>query len=325
MKLVTLTPQSSFRTQLRSDTLFGLIAWGIRTLWGKDELVKMLDHFKSGNIPFLISSAFPFRKNASNETVYFLPKPIVRPPEIDAGHYDIEDMQNYKKYKKLRFVSYDLFNRLINGTCSEEDILREKCGTHLARGEAFEKSHIMHNVINRLTGTTRDAGLYYTEEYFPRNSGLFFLLDFRLDDYIEKIKAVWRLFNDIGMGGDVSIGKGLFKIKMEEADFLKTPDNANALVTLSLYFPQASERIAYTENAGVLWYELERRKGRVGGKLFKTASFWKETVNVLREGSTFPNLGNDYYGSFPQVKHLKDFDVYYYGLAFPVPMRMKES
>ena len=325
MKLVTLTPQSSFRTQLRSDTLFGLIAWGIRTLWGEDELLKMLDYFNSGDIPFLISSAFPFKNDASNGTIYFLPKPIVRPPEIDVAHYDVEDMQKYKKYKKLRFVPHDLFNRLINGDCSEEDILREKCGTSLSQEENFEEAHIMHNVINRLTGTTGEGGLYYTQEYFPRESGLFFLLDFRMDSYIKKIEGVWRLLNDIGMGGDVSIGKGLFKIEMEEGGFLKPPNYGNALVTLSLYFPQKREKEAYHEKAGAIWYEIERRKGRVGGKLFKTGAFWKETVNVLREGSTFQNLGKDYYGGLPQIKHRKDFNVYYYGLAFPVPMRMKES
>ena len=325
MKLVTLTPQSSFRTQLRSDTLFGLIAWGIRTLWGKDELLKMLDAFNDGNIPFLISSAFPFRKKDSNRTIYFFPKPIVKPPEINVAHYDVEDMQKYKKYKKLRFIPHDLFNRLINGECSEKDILREKCGANLSQEEYFEEVHIMHNVINRLTATTGEGGLYYTQEYFPRDSGLFFLMDIRKEYYVEKVKAVWRLFNDTGMGGDVSIGKGLFDIRMEEADFLKIPDVGNAMVTLSLYFPQKEEREAYRENPGAIWYEIDRRKGRVGGKLFKTGSFWKEAVNVFREGSTFPNLGIDYYGGFPRVKQRKDFDVYYYGLAFPVPMRMKES
>ncbi len=73
--VISLTPTSGFEILPHSDTIFGAICWGIRTLYGESRLLEILNGFKS-KPPFLLSSAFPW-KVVRKKQVYFLPKPAL--------------------------------------------------------------------------------------------------------------------------------------------------------------------------------------------------------------------------------------------------------
>jgi CRISPR-associated protein Csm4 len=65
-------PLSPFKHFPESFTLFGAICWGVRVLYGEDELEKMLEAFLN-EPPFIISSPL-FEKNGK----LLFPKPILK-------------------------------------------------------------------------------------------------------------------------------------------------------------------------------------------------------------------------------------------------------
>ncbi|SRR5579871_133083 len=48
-----------FATQLEADSLFGAVAWEVVRRSGEADLTKLLDRFRKGEPPFLLSNAFP--------------------------------------------------------------------------------------------------------------------------------------------------------------------------------------------------------------------------------------------------------------------------
>jgi len=99
VKVIYLQPRSAWRAELRSDTLWGLLCWGVRYIWGESKLRNMIGQFDSGRPPFLISSAFPFREEKGEKTLY-LPKPINRPFQFSDKDWTPERMKAYKNFKK---------------------------------------------------------------------------------------------------------------------------------------------------------------------------------------------------------------------------------
>ncbi|MDI6916955.1 MAG: hypothetical protein QMC80_04070 [Thermoplasmatales archaeon] len=78
MKVVYLEPRTSFiGSRIHSDTLFGAICWSIRQIYDKETLENILEKFKNGKPPFLLSSTYPYIGNG--EKKHFLPKPIQKP------------------------------------------------------------------------------------------------------------------------------------------------------------------------------------------------------------------------------------------------------
>lgn len=72
MKTVYLEPKATFKTDLQSDTLFGLICWGIRQVFSEQKLEELLAQFAAGTPPFLLSSAFPFIRGEKGTYIIYL-------------------------------------------------------------------------------------------------------------------------------------------------------------------------------------------------------------------------------------------------------------
>ncbi|WP_457640677.1 type III-A CRISPR-associated RAMP protein Csm4, partial [Persephonella sp.] len=75
MKLykVDIKSLSLFRDLPSSYTIFGAVSWGYLLLFGEDKLNKLLDRFSNGDIPFLVSSVLPRKKDK-----YYFPKPNLK-------------------------------------------------------------------------------------------------------------------------------------------------------------------------------------------------------------------------------------------------------
>ena len=52
--IVYLRPKLSYRTSLRSDTLWGLICWGISTVHGEKDIKGFIELCKEGKPPFVM-------------------------------------------------------------------------------------------------------------------------------------------------------------------------------------------------------------------------------------------------------------------------------
>lgn len=316
MKVVYLKPKSSYKTILHSDTIFGLLCWGIRTVFSQDDLLALLNKFSNNQPPFLISSAFPYQQNGKDK-IHFLPKPILEPPFIVKD--SVEKLTKLKEFKKVKFIDSTIFQKFIDGELTNDEFFEKELWKQSK--VVLQVEQVQHNVIDRLSGTTGEGGLFYTEEYFHKNGGLYFLV--KMDKDVEKyILGSLAFLEHFGFGGDHSTGKGRFEISIDECKFLTQADNPTHFVTLSLYYPKKEELQEYKNKKDDVWYRLQVRKGKTGGNFLHTEDFWKETLIMFAEGSTFPKLTTNPVGQNPVVKEYP-FEIQGYGYAFPVLMKKR--
>lgn len=319
MDTVYLDPLSLFPTDLPSNKIFGAICVGMNELYGAGELSSMLEQFREGSAPFVLSSAFPFIDGeAIKEKYHFFPKPIVKPVRLDdyEGYYD-----TFKDYKKVKYLDQILFNRFINGETNESSLIRDLkngdtktirkkflTGSDVSDDFAIRKQDTPHNILNRLSGSSEN--FYYTTGLNFKNSGLFFLIKFYDNAYRSKVMASLRFIEDRGFGGNISSGMGQFKLSIvTDSELINEPErDAGCSITLSLYSPENFDSFDKKR----CWYELMKIRGRCGD------GFMKKSIWVFKEGSTFPIHDQKICGKVAYVR--KNPDVVEYGVAFPIRM-----
>lgn len=141
--LIELTPRSPLKSIPSSDTLFGAICWGIRTIYGTETLESLLSNFPGDDRKFILSSSFPAH---TRKGIYFLPFPFSQELVCDdifqiandcfrdkkfpqVPDDDLPDknifladfkkqkectcyvFEEYRKFKKIRYLSVPLFKR----------------------------------------------------------------------------------------------------------------------------------------------------------------------------------------------------------------------
>lgn len=126
MKIIYLKPLSGYATPLRSDTLWGLLCWGIRYLWGEDGkegLTAFLDACNKGQPPFVVSSTFPC-KQYNKGWIPFFPNPLGFPDtHTDNKEEAIENARLRKEYKKkFAYLNLDDFKKVIDGTLTAHEL-----------------------------------------------------------------------------------------------------------------------------------------------------------------------------------------------------------
>ncbi len=186
MKIIYLKPRSGYATPLRSDTLWGLLCWGIRYLWGQDELKAMLNDCAAGKPPFVISSTFPCKKYGKDWLPFF-PNPLPYSPPQPSNKKEAKKVVDLrKKYKDVfSFLCLDDFNAVLAGSpvvdelyarlskiYDEEEEAREEAKRTgrqkkertilpkeiLQTAPKLEDFSMTHNTIDRLRGGTLSIG-----------------------------------------------------------------------------------------------------------------------------------------------------------------------
>lgn len=303
MKAVYLYPQGSFQTPLRSDTLWGMLCWGIRALYGEAELENMLRDAVSGKPEFIISSTMPFYETGG-EKHRFYPLPYnlaAQPDAVSTAKSLPERKREYrqrKQIKKIKYLTEKDFKRAIEGKLRKENLLK----TDSAKVRPTVASVIVtHNTIDRISLSTLDkedaagnlAGqLFHNEEFFVNlkgvkdvQSGLFFLTE----GNTEKIEAVLRYYRHRGMGANSSVGKGVFRGYVEDFTEIIAPADGDVLVNLSLYSPHDKERNYFDMQSDKCAYLTEIRGGKIGQYLINRN---KSKVPCFREGSVLVPAAN---------------------------------
>lgn len=291
-------------TYIPSDTLFSAFCHSYLLLFGKSELEIMLTNFYNCTPPFLISSCFPF----SNST-FFLPVP--KNPE------HISHSEDYKKYKKVQYVEKSAFERLITNTQSEIQYT-DNTVPSLDRDntQKIYSINVLPRVsLSRLNNSPGENYFHFGEVTFKENCGLYFLVDFKNDEFKELFfDAVLRLMQDEGIGGDRSVGKGIFTYKKEENFAIEVNANAKWCVNLSLYSPKENE----IDNLRDGYYELVERKGYIFSPEIK--SLRKKSAVFFKEGSIFPSKK---IGRLLNVTpETSPHSVYQYGFALTLPYNL---
>ena len=320
MKRVYLKPRSTYRTVLRSDTLFGCVCWAIREVVSEAKLVELLQEFASKNPPFLLSSAFPFRDNESKGRTHFYPRPLLMPTEFEMPK-DVDEAERQKKFRKVKWITEETLGKFASGAWNEADYYTSDIWQD--EGPNLMDIEVQHNTIDRLSGGTTPSGnLYSLTEYAIPDGGLFFLMDGEND----VVESTFGFLEHFGIGGDSSLGKGRFEIEVIDADLPAVPEDADRFMTLSLYAPRESEMATVCSDGA--WYNLVVRKGKVGGPFLRVEDFWKKSLTMFAEGSTFPTTEQKPFGHNPIVKGIAEglpFDVQHYGYAFQIHIKTKAA
>jgi len=346
---VYLKPLSTFigRVPPRSDTLFGALCWGYRLLFSEVSLKDRLDEFeeafnseKEVVPPFLLSSCFLFIQGQKEQKrVHYLPRPFGRRMEVvDESLRGLEGtlkgVRILKGLKRKINLSEEEFDAVIQGRKSDADFIKEirkelerRDKLSFGKVEQGSPADILespHNAINRLSGAVQEGRFFYHQELVIKpGNGIFFCLKCRDEDLLKDLKQVLYFLGDRGIGGESSMGKGQFKPEFKEGlPFTEPSEPANYAVTLSLTYPDAYIRSALKES----YYELEKRQGKVESMYARAPHIWKDSILMLREGSTIPiqNAKRKWLGANPVVREgVSDlsghtFNVRQYGLAFLV-------
>ncbi len=292
----------------RSDALWGALVQ-CRHLLYHDDWENLIN-----DDSFLVSSCFPFIAGKR-----FYPVPHGAFDRVMMGIRGSE----LKKWKKIKYVSENLFQNIISGTFNATD--SRLCGEYVCsekidEGFGVKEYEVPRIGIDPVSGTAQEGAFFYcVNAHFPENSGLFFLARFRGIDAQKHFEGSLRLLADCGIGGDRSIGRGTFRFTCEQCT-LTLPDNPDAHVGLSLYHPTEKE-----VQSGLLdraYYSLVKRYGYAAG--LGARSLRRRNVLMLEEGAVFFD-SQPPVGDIPVVLQKNEggspFDVFRFGKAFTLPVK----
>jgi len=244
------------------------------------------DHYAEYNSQFSISSCFPYIKNE-----YFFP---VLFPDKNQFILQGDDTNYVKILKKIEYLSKKTFEKFING---EKIIIN----TDQIIGEKFLVDHV----------SSENASVLFIEEvqqrvsvqpdaqtrpflvnriHFKKNTGLFFLADFKNNEIKTKVLKVLKLLGSLGLGTDRTIGNGFFDFEPEqhvdEKFILNTPEKYNAFMNLGMYWPLMNEvnSINWEKSS---WNIVPRGGYIAGSEYVEFRHLFKKTVFMFSPGSIF--------------------------------------
>lgn len=242
-------PTSSHMTPWQSDTIYGHMLYAVSMLYGREEYDKIVNEFIELKSPFIVSDGF------INERLPLFNKTQVNRSDTEFFSQEInkdliETVKLLKKINKIKNISVDEFNKLRTSQYSNKDFILDK----LKNSQNENKSKIntsiqstalvLHNNINRLTGTTVEDGIFSLKEIFI-NGDICVFIKLRSDFSFEKLDNILKFIEENGFGKKVSSGKGAIeRVVLEKYNGFQDIENPDAFVSLSNYTPKDGD---YTE------------------------------------------------------------------------------
>ncbi len=248
-------------------------------------------------------------------------------------------LSEYKKFERVNFVTESLFRRIVNGENTiklYQDFLDKKIqiltNNFLITSEELKSLNSLNlivtstsarNKIDRISFSTVPGGeIYYQNEIYidPQNMHLYFLL---MTDDIEFFKPIFRWLEDTGIGGNRTMGRGFYDIKVDNTIELPNIENSNRFITLSKYLPIDNEINWDSEHN---YYQLLTYQPRLDTMFFKSGEFIKDSVIYLKEGSILNGKEHkSYYGDLKPSINVDDKIIYQCGLTIPIFIKPEVS
>jgi len=305
---VDITPVSLFKDFPSSYTIFGAVSWGYLLLFGEEKLKNLLKSFENNTVPFILSSIFPRDRDK-----YYFPKPNLRAKRVK----DLDD--NYKKLKKISYINFDLMKKVLDGKIKNEFELNENLKKQVkeSKKSLATRDSIPHASIDRFLGTTEGSGQLFFEEIVAITEG-YILIAVKDEATKEDLENIFKLLEDIGLGGNRSVGFGRVKFgkfeKFPEIEKYFT-NKTNRFISLAPVIPEPK-----TYDLKSSYYDYFTFRGAIDNNYnFKSVDIWKDKVIYLKEGSTLKvKNSKDIYGQFYLAKNINGKKIYQYGLAFPL-------
>jgi CRISPR-associated protein Csm4 len=281
---------------LHSDTLFGAILNQWAKLYESDSIVDLILNLNVNSPPFRISSAFPYILGE-----YYLPTPY--------GNSELY----MEKLKNLPFLELFDFLELAKG--NDDWIKKKKLRNPM---EDLISNFVAPRVtIDRISANTN---IYQTPGWLMnKNGGLYFLIDLKDESFLRKLKVSVRMLGESGLGGDRSVGYGLFEPEFENIDgiegwsevFQKREGENIVYCTLSLCCPLTGEE------AEAISYRILPRKGWI----FSSSSIKqmkRRECKMFAEGSLFTSPIQGEIIDVTPSGYYSEHNVYRYGLGMMV-------
>ncbi len=292
-----LRPLSAWGTPWQADTLFGALCWELARTAGESALQRLLQHFRQGPPPFLLSDAFP---------ADLLPRPLCAQPDRAAAEVPIES-----EWRQARFVTREQFVAIRHG---------QHFPVELPRQEWWLTLRPLHAFVPRNGG---DPVSFRTEEYTWRpevpDAERFFSLYARADEeWQERLGVLLRSLGRSGFGKRSTTGRGAFELvgQAEPCEWLEPLPFENAFVSLSHFVPDESDPADG-------WWDTLVKYPKLGSERGGSASPFKGRLVMLRPGSCFRPAGRPrrWYGRILAGLSPAFPDVLHYALAYAVGIR----
>ena len=330
-------PQSPFRGEITTNTLFGAICWGIRKFYGEGDLKEFLKRFEEKDPPFVFSSPLPIGRSGN---VWF-PRPPLEGSILDGldreGLKDIYPLN--KVFKKISLIEWDILEKILRKEIETErelfeEILRKIKGKLKEEKdfkkllEAYQKSIpglkkeslTVKTPINRLTNTAKEGELHNEVIHIYNPFAVF--VKVKDDEWFEKAKVALKV---VRLGGNKTVGLGRFTFEEKRdiipeglTDFVKERfEGGEEVYTLSPVFDDGNINLEES------LYEVRVERSAVDkspgyfDRRFIDLPLWKKAIVYLREGSILKVKNpSEVLGGLKTTLEWKELNIYSYGFGF---------
>ena len=332
-------PISSYMTPWQSDTIYGHLLWAAKLFFGEEEIEKTINEFEDGKAPFIVSDGFTSSIEKTREDKLEdnkeLEKVAAKLPILKktfskrektqelSKKYNKDTISIVKKLKeinKIKEVDIDVFNKF-RGNYDNDKFIEEQMEKSVVGGKNKKYSSIsspvMHNNINRLSGTTEDNDLYSLRENFAGEICIYVKLK---EDYpVEKFEKLLSFIEMNGFGKKSSSGKGAIeRISFDKFDGFTKIDNANGFVVLSNYIPKEKDYKKIISGNTVL------KIGKVANIDGNEDFPFKKPFTCFGAGSLFLNGENQFVGKVLKDIHI-DKKIVQIGIPFTLEVLIDEK
>lgn len=305
-----LRPVSFYGHLFASDTVFGALAWAVRSMFGEVRLEEMLCAF-AGSPPFLVSSAMPDG---------FLPRPLA-PQRMHTASEGVsrkelsDSIARAKRYKKVRYVPAEILARHL---ASFDDERVFGSGDLPWAGAVEQMEFVQTRTAIDRTRLSALEGALFAESYNYMEEGAALAVYARtLDEaYSESwLDGLFDFAAASGFGKNRSTGKGVFdveRVPLSEDEVRIFGYEGGLFMSISLCAGNNLSPVRYATATKYAKIGGEFSQSGIGGKLIVN----KNPIVFYREGSLF-RPGESPAGMMVRNVH-PDPRIVQYGYAFPV-------
>lgn len=245
----------------------------------------------SGDLPFAVSSLFPFYTSEKDKIHYFFPRPMLRfNTTLDTSGFA-------KKMKKVQWLDQYYFEKMLGGApfsefggdnqldFQEAFAHRYPISTPFMFTQTIPRVKVPRNYESNQKREREPQIFYMQVVRFAPKAGFYFLASGEPSG-LKKLEYALHILQDEGLGTDRYIGNGHFSWEKDQID-LNLPETSTYMTNISLFCPESPDQLKQMiEGQG--HYELKKRSGWITTEGDLTIR--KRAVYMMREGSIFKNI-----------------------------------
>ena len=282
-----LRPLAPWGTSWQADSLFGALCWELARASEETALSGMLQRFRKGPPPFLLSDAFP---------ADLLPRPL---------------SADSPEWQRAALLTREQFVAVRHGETPAGEPPRQQWWIPLREMHARIPRNGAAPVPFQTQAFTWHPDVPEAERYFS----VYVRAD---EEWLPKLAALFGALGRSGFGKGSSTGRGAFELlgAAEPCDWLEPLPFENAFVSLSHFVPEDSDPADG-------WWDVLVKYPKMGSERSASAMPFKGRLVMLTPGSCFRPAGRPrrWYGRLLTGLSPAFPDTVHYALAYAVGIR----